>query len=316
MSQPTAPPFKDRRTGLIIFGVLEILLGCLCLLLVPAMFFGQKAQADMTGEPVNYQMIIPGVLFYAVLAVAFIWLGIGSIKCRRWARALMLVLSWSWLVVGVISVAAFAFVMPRMLASQPDAPTIWIGMAIAGVILGIVFLVMPGVLVLFYRGRHVRATCETRDPVARWTDACPLPVLGAALWLVVGSLSMLSMPLGFKSVLPFFGALIAGPVAGLVFVVLGLAWIWLAMGFYRLKSAAWWGALILIVIFGASTAVSFTRVDLMDLYRQMGYPEKQIEMMKQASVLTSETMAWWTTISFLSILGYLFWIKKHFRPAA
>lgn len=316
MSQTTTTPFKDRRTGLIIFGVLEILLGCLCALLVPAMFFGQKVQADMIGEPVNYQMIIPGALFYGVMAVAFIGLGVGSIRCRRWAWALMLVLSWSWLVVGVISVVAFAFIMPQLLASQPDAPTIWIGMAIAGAILCVVFLVMPGALVLFYHSRHVRATCEARDPVARWTDACPLPVLAASLWFGVGSFSMLSMPVGFKSVLPFFGVLIGGPVAGLAFVVLGLAWIWLAMGFYRLKSAAWWGALVLIVIFGASTAVTFTRVDMMDLYRQMGYPEKQIELIKQSSFISSEAMAWWTAVSFLLILGYLFWIRKHFRRAA
>jgi len=41
---------------------------------------------------------IISILFYALLAVLFVWLGIGSIMARRWARALVLVSSWFWLV--------------------------------------------------------------------------------------------------------------------------------------------------------------------------------------------------------------------------
>ena len=313
MSQSAMTSFKDRRAGLILFGVLEVLLGCLCALLAPAMFFGQTMQAQMSGTPVNYQMIIPGAVFYAAIAVAFVWLGIGSIRCRRWARALMLVFAWSWLVVGIISMVACAFIMPRMMASQPDAPTIWIGMAIAGVILVIVFLFVPATLALFYGSRHVRATCEARDPVARWTDACPLPVLAASLWLAVGSLSLFAMPLSFKSVMPFFGLLVSGPAASIFFVAMGVVWIWLALGLYRLKASAWLTCVVVLVLFGLSTAVTFLRVDIMDLYRQMGYPEQQI---KQMGFISSQTMSVWTITSFLLMLGYLFWIKKHFRPAA
>ena len=57
----------------------------------------------------------------------------------------------------------------------------------------------------FYNSRHVKATCERRDPATRWTDACPLPVLGFCLWLLLGVPMLLIMPLAGHGVMPFFG---------------------------------------------------------------------------------------------------------------
>src|SRR5262245_62039640 len=88
---PILPPsYRDRSTGLILFGILEILVGVLCLLMAGVMVLGQMTLARSPGAPANMQMLMPGMLFYAWIAVAMVWLGIGSIQCRRWARALVL----------------------------------------------------------------------------------------------------------------------------------------------------------------------------------------------------------------------------------
>ena len=87
--------FKDRKGGLIAFGVLEILAGAFCALMAPIMLVSMLLPAALLEEgaapPVDVGMMIPGLLFYVSLAVWFIWMGIGSIKARRWARALLLV---------------------------------------------------------------------------------------------------------------------------------------------------------------------------------------------------------------------------------
>ena len=44
------------------------------------------------------------------------------------------------------------------------------------------FILVPAVWTFFYNSRHVKATGEAPDPVTRWTDACPLPVLAICLW--------------------------------------------------------------------------------------------------------------------------------------
>jgi hypothetical protein len=82
---PISTAFKDRRTALMIFGVLEILLGCFCVFMIPLLFLGQAMQRGVTGAPPGYRILLPAAAAYATLAVVFIWLGIGSILARRWA---------------------------------------------------------------------------------------------------------------------------------------------------------------------------------------------------------------------------------------
>src|SRR5271156_3567557 len=99
------PPleFHDRKTGLIIFGVLLILLGCGAGMLVPLMLLGAMLPVHAAGvEPTPIRLLLPGVFVYLLLAVAFIWLGIGSLLCRRWARALALIIAWTWLLSGLM----------------------------------------------------------------------------------------------------------------------------------------------------------------------------------------------------------------------
>src|SRR4051794_25240629 len=108
METPPPPPpvtYKDRKAGLIVFGVLTLLGGCLCALLVPLTIFAQMV-APHEGPQLNHQAMIPGVVLYAAMAIALIWLGIGSIQARRWARALLLIGSWSALGMGIVSLAS------------------------------------------------------------------------------------------------------------------------------------------------------------------------------------------------------------------
>jgi hypothetical protein len=315
---PAVPPFKDRRAGLIALGILEILLGAGCALMIPLMVFGQLMAANMSGAPPSLRMIIPAALIYVVLAVTLIWLGIGSIKCRRWARGLLLILSWSWLAVGIISVAAMVFLLPRILsAGNPGGPGMPPGavvavMVVSLVVLGVLFVAVPAVMVLFYRSGHVQATCEARDPVARWTDASPLPVLAVTCWLWFGGATMLLMPLGYNGVLPCFGTLLSGVLGGLVCVALAALWFWLGWMFYKVRPAGWWilvGVMLLLIL---SNVLTFTRVDLMEMYQQMGYPEAQIEMIRKQGWLTNSTMLWWSVAAMVPILGYLLWVRRFF----
>jgi hypothetical protein len=313
---PPMPPvteFKDRSTGLIVFGILVILLGCLCALLVPLSVVGQVMSAKMTGGAPNYRMAIPGVLMYGVLAVALIWLGIGSIRCRRWARALLLVFSWSWLGVGVIAVGFLLLFAPKMMEGVPPGAARIVAIIVAGVMWSVMFVIVPGVLVVFYQGGNVKATCEARDPVIRWTDACPLPVLGVSVWFAFGGLMLLAMPLVYNGVLPCFGILLSGLPGTLVYLVIALLWVYLAWAWYRLKPMAWWITVGVLLLFTISNVVTFTRVDFMDMYRLMGYPPEQIAMIERYNFLTSKTMVWWSAGFMLPLIGYLIWVKRFFR---
>ena len=149
------------------FGILTLLLGCLAGLFVPLMLFGQVAAARTTQTPTSLATLLPGMVVYGLLAVALIWLGIGSIQARRWARALLLIFSWSWLLLGIVMLIVMGFVMPKIMANlpatagQPAMPPGATGvvMVVMFLFLGFFFIVLPAVWTFFTkpaRESHLR----------------------------------------------------------------------------------------------------------------------------------------------------------------
>lgn len=322
---PPVPPtadFKDRHAGLIGFGILVIIVGCLCALFVPLMILGQTMSARTTGTASDLRTMFPAVMTYAALAVVFIWLGIGSTMARRWARALLLILSWVWLLMGVFMEFFMALFLPKVFAHMPSGgqPMPDGARAVAMiVVLGVtsmMFVILPGLLVLFYRSPHVKATCETRDPVTRWTDACPLPVLALSLFLAYGAVWMVIMLLAYHGVMPFFGYLLSGLPGGALILALTALWVYCARAIYHLKTAGWWITLIAFGVLLVSALLTFARIDLMDMYRLMGYPERQIEQMQRFTYFTGRNMLVFMSISSLPFLGFILYVKKYFPQTA
>jgi hypothetical protein len=322
-STPLPMPYKDRSAGLLIFGILTILLGCLAGLFVPLMLIGQAMSAKATGTAAPISTILPAVFIYGILAVALVWLGIGSIKARRWARALLLIFSWSWLVMGLFVLVFMAFLVPKMLANlpangttgQPAAPQAAMVGEMIGMFLvfGVAFVILPAVWTFFYNSRHVKATCETRDPVTRWTDACPLPVLGFCLWLLFGVPMLLIMPLAGHGVMPFFGMFLTGVPGTLLCLVVAAIWSYAAWSLYKLDQRGWWLILIALCVFMLSALLTFARHDLIEMYQLMGYPQAQIEQMQKSGLLVGNRMTWLMAFSVLPFLGYLLFIKRFLR---
>ncbi|MGH9551330.1 MAG: hypothetical protein ACRD3W_18240, partial [Terriglobales bacterium] len=124
------PPrnFPDQRGGLIAAGVLLIILGALISLAIPLVFLSHFLAEHMHTpgtEMGPIGLLIPGVVTYLYISVALIWLGIGLCQCRRWARALLLVSGWIWLIVGTVAMVIVVLIVPGMMAIQrPGVPSI------------------------------------------------------------------------------------------------------------------------------------------------------------------------------------------------
>jgi hypothetical protein len=316
------PAYKDRSTGLIVFGILTLLVGCLVGLFVPLMLFGQMmAPKTSNAQP----SALLAVAIYGGLAVALIWLGIGSIKARRWARALLLIYSWSWLVMGIIMTVVMPFFMAKVFASlPPNAKTGQPAMppaAITGMVIGmtifffVLFVVLPAVWTFFYQSRHVKATCEARDPVMHWTDACPLPVLGFCLWTWLCVPIMVLTPLTGHGVMPFFGEFIVGLPCALFCLVIAVVWGWAGGWMYRLDGRGWWLILIATVVFAMSALLTYSHHDIIEMYQLQGLPPAQIDQIQKMGLFTGNGMGWLTVLFTLPFLGYLLFIKKYMRKA-
>jgi hypothetical protein len=313
------PDFKDRKTGLVVFGILEIILGGLCTLVTIGMIIS-SALIKSSAAPTSVGMILPGVLLYALLAVWLIWMGIGSIKARRWARALLLVVSWLWLISGISGLILMLMFMPDMYEQMAQSGQMPQGTAviIKYVMLGfmaVVYVIIPGALVLFYGTRNVKATCEFRDPQFSWTDKCPLPVLAVSIMYGFGAGSMLLMGF-FRWTIPFFGFILSGMAGAGVTLVAILLSGYMAWGTYKLNIKAWWCALLVTIAWALSTGITFSRVSPWDLYEKMNFPAQQLEIMRQFYTQHYSTLALFFGVMVVGFLAYLLYTKRYFASSA
>jgi hypothetical protein len=294
---------------------LQILAGAICLLLVPLMILGQTLSAKTGQGEISFRLMLPAILVYVILAAILISLGLGSVLARRWARALSLILGWSWLAIGLVAMIAYAIVFPQIFrgtsaGSQPMPEAIkTVALVVTLVVLGFIYILVPGAMVLFYGSRHVKATCEGRDPVVRWTDTCPLPLLGVCLWLWFGAAMMLFMP-AFNSVVAFFGTLLSGWPSALLYLLLAAIWAYAARALYQRKVIGWWLVVIAMAVFMVSNLITFSRVDVTEMCRLMGYPEAQIAQLQQYSFLKGRGMVYLSIACVLPMFGYLIYVRR------
>jgi hypothetical protein len=326
-AQPPTPTsvYPDRSTRLMLLGIVQVLLGCLCGLLA-VMMVALSSLGPMAGAPqgqaMHSQMMVPAMVFYLPLAVAFIWLGIGLACARRWAWTLTVLLSWMWLIMGVVGSVMVVFFMGPMMASvaqqgkmPPEA--LMVMLIFLGAVMGCVYLLLPGVFLALCHGESVRATCQRRDPKIRWTDRCPMPVLALSIMLVLSVVSMSSL-VAYGCVMPLFGVLISGAAGAVVILLIALVLAYLAWGTYRLQMAAWWGTLLLGIVGALNAVVTFSRTDLMEMYEKMGMPADQLEMMRKTGLVESMSHwgPWMGLVGGAGALGYLLYVRRYFVRSA
>jgi hypothetical protein len=329
MATTSVPPleptsYQDRHTGFLICGAVQIILGILAAGMAPMMLLSSLlTRRTNPGMAMPLRNMIPMSLIYVGLAVVLIVLGIGSVQVRRWARALTLVISWLWLVMGIGAVIATLVFVPRAMSGilssipkQPGGPDMTIIMAVA-VTVGIVFVavlyvVVPLVFVLFYGSRNARETANHRDPVERWTDRCPLPVLAASVLLLVGGLSYAGMVLS-RPLVPFFGNYVTGVPGIVACLLLAFAWTVLAIRLYTLKVRTWWLAVGAHTLMSLSGVVTFFRLGLGPVYQHMQTPPQQMDMMRRMGFLNSSAPGYFGIVSSVLFLAYFLWIKRFFK---
>jgi Na+/glutamate symporter len=105
----------------------------------------------------------------------------------------------------------------------------------------------------------------------------------------------------------------AGAALALVTIVL-LAYV--AWGTYRLNIKAWWCAVAMVIAWGLSAGVTFSRVSLMDFYGKMNFPAEQMDLMKQMMPSGSSWMLLLMGAWVIILLGYLIYTKRFFDQQA
>jgi hypothetical protein len=319
--------YRDRGAGLVIFGVAQIILGLLAALVVPLIALSAFMARLAPGGTMPFARVIAGAIFYAFIAALLLALGIGSVRMKRWARALTLVTSWYWLILGTLGTVSLTAVLPVTMrtalaqAQQNSAgtssPEITTGVMAVIITIVIVFfafflILVPVAFLIFYSRNDVAETCRHRDPVERWTDRAPLPVLGASVAFF--ALSLRGLITGITApMFPFFGRYLTGIPAAAVLVALAALDLYLAVALFRLRSSGWWIAIVATPVRMLAVAFSYSRAGLMQAYSKMGWSDEQMNILNSSPLFRSRVVLWWGVILMMMFFGYLLWLKRYFK---
>lgn len=323
---PAAPTYRDRSTLLTVFGVGQIILGLFAGLMVPLAALGTFMSRLGPGGGVRTSQFLSSTAAYAFAAVGLLTLGIGSVQMRRWARALTLVFSWYWAITGALITTLLTAVMPVMMRgamqaqqNAAGAPPQEISNGVMAVIITFMIVFMafflvavPIAYIIFYSMKDVAETCRHRDPVERWTDRVPLPVLGAVVVLTLQATYLLLTGVT-TPLFPLFGRYVGGIRGFACFFVVAALEAYLAAAFYRMKPVGWWIAVITAPIRLISMVLTYTKADLLEAYAKTGPSDAEIRAMSQNPMLRGHVFLWWGLISMVMFLGYVIWLKRYFK---
>lgn len=308
-------------------GIVQIICGGFAALAIPFVLLGALLARKTTGVALPAGTYMMTIVSYTFTAAVLITLGVGSIQARRWARALSLVLSWVWLLGGISITVVITAILPASFMegfrraaslnpSAPPPPTIFIAVILTLMIVffAVFLVVLPLGLVLFYSRKDVEETCKRRDPVERWTDRCPLPVLAVSLLFACASpyhlLSSFTAPL-----VPFFGHYLTGVPGAVGCLVLFALDAFLALSFFRLRLTGWWVAVAALILRSISAAITNFRGNLLQAYSKMGWGQSQLEAMGSNPVFRSGMILWWSFGFTVLFLGYVIWLRRYFPSA-
>jgi len=235
--------YAKERKGSRNFGEGAILIGLLIVFgrLLALGLIGPRVPIRGRPDDTLYDWISDGLL----LACLWTW-AYGAIRPRRWARPLAIIGASICLILGSLMTLAVCFSSPT---TPPMGWDISLGMT---ALMALFWIVIPAWFIWFFTRPAVREMLECYDPVRRWTDSCPIPVLGAAIVLaILAALDLYAFPPkpSAASVAEF--AAIAFQL-GVCIAALVFAWF-----LFRLRRVGWWGTLGLILLLGYSSSGVF-----------------------------------------------------------
>jgi hypothetical protein len=314
------PEFKDRTVGLVVFGAVSVLIGLFCALFVPLMFLSAALSESAGGGGVNLRSAWSASAIYALMAVVFVWLGIGSIRARRWACELLLSLSWIWLVTGICSLIIGFLVVPGVVAQlgagsalPPELAALVVAVTFG--VIGVLYVVLPGLFVLFYRSPSVAATCRARHPHPQWIDGYPRRLLTLMVVWVLLAASVLVMP-AYSFFFPFFGGVLTGVAGALLWALVLIVCVALAVGTGRRAPWAWWGGVALTLAATLSSILTVLRFDIAEIMAFMALPEDQVALMEALPVLDGGVLVLGTVVVWGTFLAYLMTLRRFFLTEA
>ncbi len=325
--------FPNMKTLLLVMGILIILAGlsCACMGVAYLQFMpaAMSAMESGTQKESMETLMNASVLFMIVTCACLVWLGIGSIQCRKWARDLLYSLGWALAGLAILGTIGSAFSFNMTMASMEasmSSPSSGSGgsvslpintswFVILSLIMGLgMYLAPAAFLILIYGMRNVRLTVEHFQRVRgvkAWTEGYPVPILAVWTMMVWSALITLCCAWPYGDYLSGIGMferpLLPLGILGLL-VLAGVAMAAACWVMLQLKPWAWWVLVGMTALGLSAGGLSMSNMDMGAFYESTGtYTEAQLDAIRENSNQ-------WAYIILYAVgaIAFLAWVRPHY----
>ena len=182
---------------------------------VATMFLGWPGAVFLRSGIARYDLFV--ITVGVVMLALPVWLGVGSMLARHWARAWLWFFGWCGLLYMAVSCFHGSGYFPYM--TSPLSVLAYM----------LKFMMWPFFWILFYGSRPVKAACEASSPKACMADEFPTPIFAGLFFLWFVAFVML------KTEAASFALVFAAGVLVCMHVTQRL---------FRLKFRRWWIAMV------------------------------------------------------------------------
>ena len=235
--------------GFILFGALQIVIGLACAMFT--LYIAAGSEIAVRQSAGGGAAVASGLIVYGVATVYFVSVGVGSMRRRRWAQALSVVVSAMWLAGGAVGTLLILVMLPTIEQRTPNTS----GASVLG---GTDRRRNPrAARDLFVSignrrcARRVRPLTSRAGPIVCRCRSSPSSSFSDSVrwrcWRICRIRSSR------------FSAEASGALCPLTLLALGILSAWLAVQFYRLKESAWWTLVLLQVIGCVTATISLVR---------------------------------------------------------
>ena len=327
---------RDRKVGLIIFGAVLILLGGVSVLMgliAPVAMVvapgGETANAVDGAEAAalpaqDWRAAISSLLTHVLIGGLLVVLGVGSMLRRRWVPAVTLSVAWIWLIAGTMALAMCLYMGPELRAAMEAMvieasaqdphvqavarTTIAIVLGVMLVLMAVLGVVLPGLMVLFYRSRSVRATCEAHHPdTLAWTDRCSTRLVGLSVSLALLAGVLFAM-LPYAAA-PAFGLVLKGPMAAAAVLLVVAACLWLAVLVAQRRGAGWWGTVVLLLVVTIGPVINALIYTPAEQLKHIGMTDPAYEQLMTEDLMAKSQIAMIVGFVLIGVITIVYMLK-------
>ncbi len=309
---------ENRKWVLVLIGIPQILFGGLLILAGLMAMINLPMGADQGGNHQVMSMIMAMIMNLGTGSL-LITLGLGLAKARKWAHAILTIMSAFTFCIGIFGFLFLMIYGTKVFEGMPMHPEFNKEMLGSLVKVMLVFdfvigIILPLLVYLACINKNMIAMIQRLNPQKSWVDKAPLPIIALSGLTIYGGIALpINMVAGYS--VPLMGFWLEDIPASLFMLVYAGILVYVGYQLFKMKLKAWYGITALYAFSIVSFILTVKTAGLEGLYGTGSMSSQQIELFKQSFFFNDDRVVGLVIVIMVPYIAFIAYAKKHFKKS-